>query len=310
MKELADSDTGRHVDLPEGWTGGWQTASWWSTRAGTGGSWGSWSWKDGNQADTDAEHEKPRTTAAGSRLETPSEGSHIGDAAGFAVGIDGNKAVLPEDRAAVEAAHAQGASVRLHPAPSTALAVRQFSPDIWEKVNLPEDDEHQGPMFTKWRWDGSLVGPEDGGLPLIVNVRKFDRHRDKEKVWMENDKRPSVVLNNLIAKQATVGDLLDLFAERCREFMIVNSVTALHRVAGFGDANDARSDPRLDKLLREMQFMFPPKKPLELANIAWSLARLRMPDHPLRPAISSQSIAQMTEFYGQSMANMAWSCAV
>ena len=101
---------------------------------------------------------------------------------------------------------------------------------------------------------------EDGkGLRFIVNVRRFDR-QPRAREWAEEDSRPSVVLNNLIAKQTSAEDVLSLFAARSREFMIVNSATALHRVARFGgDAVALETDPRLRRLLRETAFLFPPK---------------------------------------------------
>mmetsp|Transcript_71791 Transcript_71791/g.153470 ORF Transcript_71791/g.153470 Transcript_71791/m.153470 type:complete len:108 (+) Transcript_71791:199-522(+) len=80
----------------------------------------------------------------------------------------------------------------------------------------------------------------------------------KQRTWTEPDTRPSVVLNNFIAKQATAGEVLDVFAERSREFMIVNYVTALHRIAKFGHHELGGDDWRLQQLLREMIRMCPP----------------------------------------------------
>jgi hypothetical protein len=50
-------------------------------------------------------------------------------------------------------------------------------------------------LYTKWQWDGS-VAPDGKGLPLIVNVRRFENKKE----WMNIDTRPSVRLNNLIVK--------------------------------------------------------------------------------------------------------------
>lgn len=80
--------------------------------------------------------------------------------------------------------------------------------------------------------------------------------------------------------------------------MVVNFVTALHRVARLGEAPDVRDDPRLGALLRGLELRFPPRKPHELANIAWALARLRLWYQPLMPAIATQAIIQMAEFSG------------
>lgn len=110
--------------------------------------------------------------------------------------------------------------------------------------------EDSGPFFTRWRWDGTLASEKIEGLPFIVHVRKFDRTPSKDKAWMEIDIRPAVLLNNLIAKQPTIPDVLDLFMARSREFMIVNAITALHRIARFSSSSVAEHDPRLWKLLR------------------------------------------------------------
>jgi len=56
-----------------------------------------------------------------------------------------------------------------------------------------------------------------------------------------------------------------------------------------------------------MATLFPPRKPLEMANTSWALARLQLTTNPLMQALSSQSLAQISEFYGQSIANTAWS---
>jgi len=160
-----------------------------------------------------------------------------------------------------------------------------LAPDIVRK----EEKDPAGPLFTDWSWDGTPVGPGKG-LKFIVNVRKFEYNR--EKVWMDVDTRPAVVLNNLIAKQESVPDLLELIAERSREFMIVNSVTTLHRLARFSDRlpelyrQQLRHDGRFQRLLHDARQMFPPKRPLELANMSWALARLRLMDDPLMAAIS------------------------
>jgi C4-dicarboxylate-specific signal transduction histidine kinase len=46
-----------------------------------------------------------------------------------------------------------------------------------------------------------------------------------------------------------------------------------------------------------------------LANTAWSFAKLARMEVPLREAISSAAVARISQFFPQALANMAWSWA-
>lgn len=49
-----------------------------------------------------------------------------------------------------------------------------------------------------------------------------------------DDLRPAVVLNNLIVAQTSVGEIFGIFRDRRLEFMVVNAITCLHRIAKMG----------------------------------------------------------------------------
>lgn len=68
-----------------------------------------------------------------------------------------------------------------------------------------------------------------------------------------------------------------------------------------------RTDPRLQALLSRARSLVA----LELgswglANMAWSVAVLCLPDHPLLDAIASASLVKMSEFKPEQLVSTAW----
>lgn len=122
-------------------------------------------------------------------------------------------------------------------------------------------------------------------------------------------------LNRKICAQKSVDDILRLFASRRNDFMDINMVTALHRVAkmgGKGVASGVGPAPDMEafrSLLGEVRTRIPGLEPHHLTNIAWALARLSLPDKAFLAEVENVAVARISDSGPSDLAFTTWAFA-
>lgn len=138
--------------------------------------------------------------------------------------------------------------------------------------------------------------------------------------------------NDEIIEKRGAGEILAILDEKMLEFSVVNSVTALHRIAKTDDAMSWLRDPRIKYLNRRILKMFSSSKKDDvdkketgrrvpgdswvyyidtrsLTNCAWAFAKLDMKNDELLEAISEEVIKKIYDSSPQQLANSVWSFA-
>lgn len=136
-------------------------------------------------------------------------------------------------------------------------------------------------------------------------------------------------INDEIIEKRGAGEILQILDEQMLEFSVVNSVTALHRIAKTDDAMRWKKDPRIKYLNRRILKMFMSSKKDDidkketgrrvpgdswvyyidtrsLTNAAWAFAKLDLKNDDLIAAISEEIIKKIYDTSPQQLANSAW----
>jgi len=89
----------------------------------------------------------------------------------------------------------------------------------------------------------------------------------------------------------------------------VNFVTALHRLARSPGQDAIAGSRTLSLMVERLQARTTELRVQQLANTAWSCAKLQVRHAPLRDAIAASSLPSLTQFAAQECSNIAWSFA-
>jgi len=119
--------------------------------------------------------------------------------------------------------------------------------------------------------------------------------------------RAQLQLNQKLIACRSSKHILELCSKsELAEWSHVNLITALHRTASLNDGH-----LELYKILPLTESIeavnLARLEPRHLANIAWAVARLTVPDSPLVSALDFE--ARLTEFKPQELSNITWSIA-
>lgn len=113
-------------------------------------------------------------------------------------------------------------------------------------------------------------------------------------------------LNREITHAGSSAEITALCHTRLHEFDTVNFVTAIHRLAR---NQGGQSSSALGPIVQHLQEKAGELKVQQLANTAWSFARLLISNGPLCDAISPAALQSIPQFGAQEFANIAWSFA-
>lgn len=115
-----------------------------------------------------------------------------------------------------------------------------------------------------------------------------------------------------IMLQHKAADILNLCEASGESMNVINSVSALHRIASVAGRR-AWEDKRLSTLVTRIHSLFVcedvRKAPRDIANTAWSFARLGITDPHLISAIAAAALKKINECCPAELSALAWSFA-
>lgn len=90
-------------------------------------------------------------------------------------------------------------------------------------------------------------------------------------------------------------------------------MTAFHRIAKSKDGREMKKDPRIESLILRVSASVSDESernlPRHISNTAWAVAKLNLLDTALIHALSTQALANISEFEPHSLGSIAWALA-
>ncbi|CAK0858089.1 unnamed protein product [Prorocentrum cordatum] len=103
-------------------------------------------------------------------------------------------------------------------------------------------------------------------------------------------------LNRLLTASRGAREVLAVCAQHSAEFDLVNTVTAVHRVAKAPDGRAVCSDGEFVRAVRQLREQIGDFSPQHCSNTAWAVASLAFSDAPLTAALASESLKRISQF--------------